>query len=108
MANYGFPYLGVPDGVAATRVVVAGVDERRQLPGCDLPDLPDLAGGDLLAGTQAAVLRHQGGGGQPSSRHDDGVGACLDGAVMRPLMLEREALPALSSLPAGGTKLYLP
>ena len=40
-------YLGVPHGVAATCVGDAGVEEWRQLPG-----------GDLLAGTQAAVLGH--------------------------------------------------
>ena len=64
------------------------MEEWRQLPG-----------GDLLAGTQAAVLGHQGGGGGGSSREDDGTGTCLDGAVMFSFMLECEALPALSPLP---------
>ena len=79
----------------------AGLEEWRQLPGGHLPDLPDLPGGDLLAGSQAAVLGHQGDGDGPgvSPRQDDGVEACLDGAVHLPLLLEAEALPALSSLP---------
>ena len=73
-------------------MVVAGVEKWRQLPG-----------GDLLAGTQAAVLGHQGGGegggGGGSCRQDDGAGTGLDGAVVPPLLLEGEALPALSPLP---------
>ena len=66
---------------------VARLEEWRQLPGCD-----------LLAGIQAAVLRHQGDGGA-STRQDNGVGTCLDGAVELSLVLEGEALPALSPLP---------
>ena len=81
------PYLGVPHTVPATGVVPARLEEWRQLPG-----------GDLLAGTQAAVLRHQGGG-EESSRKDDDVGTCLDGAVIHPTVVEGEALPALSPLP---------
>ena len=70
-------------------MVEARVEEWRQLPG-----------GDLLAGTQAAVLRHQGlGTSVLSPRQDNGVWACLDGAVVPPLLLEGEALPALSPLP---------
>ena len=66
----------------------AGVEEWRQLPG-----------GDLLAGIQVAVLGHQGGrGGGVSSREDDSVEACPDGAVEGPLMLKSEALSALSPL----------
>ena len=61
-----------------------------------------LPEGDFLASTQAAVLGHQGGGrtrGPGSPRKDDGARTCLDGAVVMPLMLEGEALPALSPLP---------
>ena len=71
------------------------MEEWRQVPGGDLPALP---GGDLRPGIQAAVLRHRGGGVE-SSRKDDGAGSCLDGAVGASLVLEAEALPALSPLP---------
>ena len=67
------------------------MEEWRQLPG-----------GDLLAGVQAAVLGDQGGGrtrGPGSSSKDDGARTCLDGAVVMAVMLEAEALPALSPLP---------
>ena len=56
-----------------------------------------LPGGDLLAGTQATVLGHQGSVLSPCQ--DDSVGTWLDGAVAVPLVLEAEALPALSALP---------
>ena len=58
-----------------------------------------LPGGDLLAGTQATVLRHQGFGGVGSPRQDDGAGTGLDGAVFIPLLLEGEAVPAVSPVP---------
>ena len=68
-------------------MVVAGVEEGRQLPG-----------GDLLAGAQASVLSRQGGGVLPSCEHKAG-GTCMDGTVRNPLVLEGEGLPALLSVP---------
>ena len=69
-------------------MAVSGVEEWRQLPG-----------GDLLAGTQAAVLGHQVTRGGKSACQDDGVVGCLDGAVIGPLMVEGKALHALPALP---------